>query len=232
MIHPDLSILKIQVLHGQAAEFADPHPRTQKNVDLVPITAKVIVLRNEVHEQLLLLGRHGNALFRIVRDHVQPGVKGILADDVLRIGHLERRFENAPDAGNGSVGVPFIVEMDDEQLAVRDAEISDFLLAEGLLFHEFQHIFVSNPGVVAHAPFQGDVPLQKLNHRRVPGTVMDTVPAHPGDLIFLLPQFLQRLGVDAAPLFVQVGEPILIGLVWLFVLSGPQNSSFAVFASA
>ena len=54
MIHTDPAVLKIQILQGQTAEFADTHSGSQQHYKFIVVLGVALVLSDEVHPNLLL----------------------------------------------------------------------------------------------------------------------------------------------------------------------------------
>ena len=106
VIHPDTTVLKIQIAFGQAAELAHPHPGFQQDYKLIVILAVGLVTPNKTHPDFLLLLGHGDSLLRVIgNDLHQLEVEGIFSDDILVAGHLKCQFDNAPHAGDGAVSL-------------------------------------------------------------------------------------------------------------------------------
>lgn len=126
VIYPDFPPDKVKISLCQPAKLADTHPGSQQYHKLVVILAVGFILPDEIHPKCLMLLRHRNALLRIVGNHIdQFEVKGIPTDHIFIVRHLESRFDNAPNAGEGAVSLSVLVQLHDPFLRVRNLDVPD-----------------------------------------------------------------------------------------------------------
>ena len=176
MIHPDFSPGKVQISLCQTAKLADAHPCPQKNNKLVIILAVGLVLPDEIHPKRLLFLRHGNTLLRIVGNHIdQLEIERIPADHILVICHLESRFDNAPDAGEGGVSLAVLMQPHDPFLCIRNLDVPDGTKVEIFFLHQVQRKVLADFGVVAHALLEADIAFQQLNHGDFARRIVDAI---------------------------------------------------------
>ena len=229
MIYPDFPPDKVKISLCQPAKLADTHPGSQQYHKLVVILAVGFILPDEIHPKCLMLLRHRNALLRIVGNHIdQFEVKGIPTDHIFIVRHLESRFDNAPNAGEGAVSLSVLVQLHDPFLRVRNLDVPDGTITEIFLLHQIQHEVIADFGIVTYALLDADIAFQQLNDGNFACGIINAIVKLLLNFLFFFTQFFQIGGIHCLAFAANVCVPILINQVFPLALSCPQDASLVV----
>ena len=232
MVHTDPAVLKIQILQGQTAEFADTHSCSQQHHKFIVVFGVALVLSDEVHPYLLLPLGQGDALLRIVDHHIrQLEIKRVAPHNFLVIGHLKSRFYNAPDAGQGAVALSFLLQFDHPTLSIRHLDIPDLSCPEWFFLYDVHHKAVPDLRVIADTALERKIALQQFVYRNFATCIVETIFKASLQFILFFTQDFKIRRIDTLSVSQSICVAILIDQVFSLALSCPKNTSFIVFSS-
>ena len=204
MIHTDSSAVKIQIWNCQSAKLADSHTGSQKNLDLIQVSAEMSIVFDIFQKLLLLLWSQGNSFLGIVRNNIQSELKWIPADNILGVSHLKCRFYHTTDTCDGAVGIPVIIKLNKPQLCIWHFDVTNDSLTESFFLYNTHHKSVPCGGIVADTSFQADITLQQLNDSNLSSGIVNSFMTHQFDFILFFTKLHQIHVVNGTTLFIDI----------------------------
>lgn len=229
--HSDPAPVEVQIRDSQPAQLSDPQAGMEQQVELVIIPPVIGIRPQEVHESLLFLRGQGFSGHGRILDHSrQTEGEGIAADHILLPSHLKGGLADTPDAGDGGISPAIGLELLKPELGIGNLDGADPSVAEVLLLHQIQNEAVANLCVMPVSLLQGDIAIQKLNHRDLAVPVVDAVLEIVLNQCLLPAQLMEVTGIDRLPVALEVVVAEHESAILALSLSAAEEAAFGVFS--
>ena len=163
LVHVDGPLFQVDVVHRQPAEFRDPQPGMEQDVDPFVVPLEVFVLPDEFQENPHVPFGKSLPPYAVVDQHILHfEVERIPPEDLIIHGHLKGRPYHAPDAVDGTVPFPFRLHFDQPQFSIGHFHLPNGLLGKRVLLQGIDYELVVAQGIGFDALFQHQVPLDQL----------------------------------------------------------------------
>ena len=163
LVHVDGPFFQVDVVHRQCAEFRNPQPGMEQDVDPFVVSFEVFVLPDEFQENPHIPFGKGLPTYAVVDQHIlHLEIEGIPPEDFIIHGHLKGRPHYTPDAVDGTVPFPFRLHFDQPQFGIGHFHLPNGLLGKRVLLQSIDYELVVAQGIGFDAFFQHQVPLDQL----------------------------------------------------------------------
>ena len=227
--HMNTAPVKVKIALGQPIQLTDTETCPQQDHHII-IVAATAVFHEELKVLFLLFPAQSSPHIGVTRNHIgQFELKRVLSQDVIVNSHFEGWADNALHHANGVLFIPAVMQGHKPAFCVRQLHM-DLLLPKRVFPDTIDHRIIGPERILFQTPLQVHIPGDKLNHRHLPGGIVNPVHRVTLNIGFLLPQFLEGLGIDIPPLLVNIGVTEHIMAVIPLAFAGFQNTALLVSA--